>query len=171
MLFIYQLHMLLKICTFQVVEAYQDFVPLLLLTADRPSELHDVGANQAINQVYMEQLIHPYDLFSYINKSIQLSLSYISMCLYLCYTGQVCFWNWIAMYFCGRLITFSCDYNLVKSELLVPCNVIRHPLPCLPQSTKKYATTEDRKDLMSKCYQSNIFIKALIWNPIIPPSG
>lgn len=55
--------MLLKICTFQVVEAYQDFVPLLLLTADRPAELHDVGANQAINQVYMEKLIHLYGLF------------------------------------------------------------------------------------------------------------
>ncbi|CAN6675731.1 unnamed protein product [Malus baccata var. baccata] len=34
-----------------VVEASQDFVPLLLLTADRPAELHDAGANQAINQV------------------------------------------------------------------------------------------------------------------------
>lgn len=35
----------------QVVEASQDFVPLLLLTADRPAELQDAGANQAINQV------------------------------------------------------------------------------------------------------------------------
>ncbi|KAK9676085.1 hypothetical protein RND81_11G052600 [Saponaria officinalis] len=34
-----------------VVEASQDFVPLLLLTADRPSELHEAGANQAIDQV------------------------------------------------------------------------------------------------------------------------
>lgn len=34
-----------------VVEASQNFVPLLLLTADRPPELQDVGANQSINQV------------------------------------------------------------------------------------------------------------------------
>uniref|UniRef100_A0A0A0KQZ1 Mandelate racemase/muconate lactonizing enzyme C-terminal domain-containing protein n=1 Tax=Cucumis sativus TaxID=3659 RepID=A0A0A0KQZ1_CUCSA len=34
-----------------VVEASQDFLPLLLLTADRPSELQNAGANQAINQV------------------------------------------------------------------------------------------------------------------------
>ncbi|KAL4281360.1 hypothetical protein GQ457_03G011440 [Hibiscus cannabinus] len=34
-----------------VVEASQDFVPLLVLSADRPPELQDCGANQSINQV------------------------------------------------------------------------------------------------------------------------
>lgn len=33
------------------MEASQDYVPLLLLTADRPPELQDAGANQSINQV------------------------------------------------------------------------------------------------------------------------
>lgn len=34
-----------------VVEASQSSIPLLLLTADRPSEMRDSGANQTINQV------------------------------------------------------------------------------------------------------------------------
>ncbi|KAG6548096.1 hypothetical protein Mapa_010376 [Marchantia paleacea] len=33
-----------------VVESSQDFVPLLIITADRPPDLHDSGANQTIDQ-------------------------------------------------------------------------------------------------------------------------
>jgi 2-succinyl-5-enolpyruvyl-6-hydroxy-3-cyclohexene-1-carboxylate synthase len=34
-----------------VVEAYYKHIPLLLLTADRPQSMHNIGANQTINQV------------------------------------------------------------------------------------------------------------------------
>src|SRR5699024_5880371 len=36
-----------------IVEAYYQRVPLVVLTADRPHELRDVGASQTINQVHM----------------------------------------------------------------------------------------------------------------------
>ncbi|XP_078444001.1 2-oxoglutarate decarboxylase/hydro-lyase/magnesium ion-binding protein isoform X2 [Wolffia australiana] len=47
-----------------VVEASQDFLPMILLTADRPPELHDCGANQAINQVnhFGEFVRHSFNL-------------------------------------------------------------------------------------------------------------
>lgn len=36
-----------------VVEAYYQRIPLVVLTADRPHELRDVGASQTINQIHM----------------------------------------------------------------------------------------------------------------------
>lgn len=45
------IYFVFKWCTRQVVEASQDCVPLLVLTADRPHELRDTNANQTIDQV------------------------------------------------------------------------------------------------------------------------
>lgn len=41
----------MSLCIEQIVEASQDCVPLLVLTADRPHELRDTCANQTIDQV------------------------------------------------------------------------------------------------------------------------
>lgn len=44
-----------------VIEAHEAQVPLLILTADRPPELHDTGANQTIDQA---DIYEPYARFS-----------------------------------------------------------------------------------------------------------
>src|SRR5699024_12062612 len=43
-----------------VIEAYHGRVPLLLFTADRPHELRDVGAPQAMNQLNLYDSVDKY---------------------------------------------------------------------------------------------------------------
>lgn len=47
-----------------IIEAYQQRIPLIVCTADRPPELQNVGANQAINQrnIYRNQIRYFVDL-------------------------------------------------------------------------------------------------------------
>ena len=70
-----------------IVEAHQNNIPMIVLTADRPPELQDTGANQTINQVDIfgrfvkwffgfpcpDQSIHPKMLLTAIDYAVYLS--------------------------------------------------------------------------------------------------
>ena len=72
-----------------IVEAHQNNIPMIVLTADRPPELHDTGANQTINQVDIfgrfvkwffgfpcpDQSIHPKMILTAIDYAVYLSTS------------------------------------------------------------------------------------------------
>ncbi len=75
-----------------VMEAHKDHQPLILLTADRPSEEQDMGANQTIDQVKMFQNYVEWQsslLLSDKNLSFDFLKSWISHAFFKCKTGPV----------------------------------------------------------------------------------
>src|SRR5699024_5260225 len=60
-----------------VIEAYHGRVPLLLLTADRPHELRDVGAQQAMNQLNLYDSFVKYFLEMSLPEASREMLDYV----------------------------------------------------------------------------------------------
>lgn len=75
----------------QVVEAAQDFVPLVLLTADRPPELQSAGANQSINQVSIRtQSIQDVHFFRFMLSYLPSTFVLINLQSLYCVCWTVC---------------------------------------------------------------------------------